>query len=148
VKRALIIVDHGSRLEEANRMLERLAGHLRRLSGQAVHVAHMELAEPSIAQAFDAAVAGGAEFVFVFPCLVAPGRHSRRDIPAQCAAAAARHPGLKWHCSGPIGADEMLARLILDRLERCAAGDYRCEDCPDFPECREEPGDAPARPAE
>ncbi len=140
MKQALIIVDHGSRLAEANRALERLAGHVHRLSGQPVYVAHMELAEPSIAQAFDAAVADGAEFIFVFPCFVAPGRHSRRDIPAQCAAAAARHPGPGWHCSGPIGADEMLARLIVERLNRCAARGYRCEDCPDTSWCREDTG--------
>lgn len=125
MKRALIIVDHGSRLAEANDVLEGVAKMLRGMTGDAVYTAHMELAGPTVAEAFDAAVSGGADHVFIFPYFLAPGRHSRQDIPQMCAEAAARHPGVRWHCSGPIGLEFSMGELILRRLQGCPAGDYR-----------------------
>jgi sirohydrochlorin ferrochelatase len=124
MKRALIIVDHGSRLAEANDLLEDVARMLRDATTDRVYTAHMELAEPTIGQAFDAAVADGADHVFIFPYFLAPGRHSRQDIPRMCAAAAAKHPGVRWHCGGPIGLDPALTELILRRVQDCEAGDY------------------------
>lgn len=136
MKRAIIIVDHGSVREAANRMLEDVAGLLRARTTEPVYPAHMELAEPTIAQAFDAAVAEGADFVFIFPYFLSPGRHSREDIPRMCAEAAARHPGVGWHCSGPIGLDPLMADLILHRLGECERQEMRCDDCPDAAVCR------------
>ena len=136
MNRAVIIVDHGSKLAAANQMLESLAGQVQRLTTDAVYFAHMDLAEPTIEQAFDAAVAGGADTVFVFPYFLAPGRHSREDIPRMAAQAAARHPGLRWHCSGPIGLDKMLAQLIVRRVRRREQHEYTCDECPDVNYCR------------
>src|SRR5687768_7594592 len=114
MKRAIIIVDHGSIRSAANEMLEDLAAMLRAETSDRVYTAHMELAAPTLEQAFDAAAAGGADFIFVFPYFLAPGRHSREDIPRMCAEAAARHPNLQWHCSGPIGLDRIMVDLILE----------------------------------
>lgn len=136
MRRALIIVDHGSKIEAANRMLESLAEQVQRLTTDRVYFAHMELAEPTVARAFEWAVNDGADHVFVFPYFLAPGRHSREDIPRLCAEAAARFPGLAWHCSGPIGLDKMLAQLIVHRVRRCEQHEYSCEECPDLGHCR------------
>jgi len=55
---ALILVDHGSRFQGANDMLLDVVEMVRRLSGLTrVYPAHMELAEPSIRQAFERASA-------------------------------------------------------------------------------------------
>ena len=123
--RALIIVDHGSQVPAANRMLEELAEQVQQLTTDAVYAAHMELAAPSVGEAFDKAVAAGADFIFVFPYFLAPGRHSREDIPRLCAEAAARHPSVEWHCAGPIGLDTMLAQLIVHRVRRCEQNEYQ-----------------------
>ena len=69
---ALVLVDHGSRLASANEMLEPLAAMVRKIQPLPVYIAHMELAEPTIQQAFDAAVENGARFVFVFPYFLSP----------------------------------------------------------------------------
>ena len=50
--KALILVDHGSRRPEAHAHAEWLADRVReRRPGLAVHVAHLEIAEPSIQSA-------------------------------------------------------------------------------------------------
>jgi sirohydrochlorin ferrochelatase len=135
MSRAIIIADHGSRREEAKRMLDALADQLRAQSDARVYAAHMEIVEPTIAQAFDAAVADGADFVFIFPCFLTPGRHSREDIPKLCAEAAARHPDIRYHCSGPVGLDPLLAQLILNRVQHCERNGWTCIDCPDAGIC-------------
>jgi sirohydrochlorin ferrochelatase len=133
--RAIIIVDHGSRRDEANRMLDVLADQVRQITADCVYVAHMEIAEPTITEAFDAAVADGADFVFVFPYFLSPGQHSRGDIPRMAADAAARHPGIEYHCSGPVGLDPIMAELILNRIQRCERNEWSCIDCPDSGIC-------------
>ena len=130
MKRALIIVDHGSRLEDANAMLGDVAGLLGSMTTVKVYAAHMDLAEPTIGQAFDQAVADGAQHIFIFPYFLSPGRHSREDIPRMCAEAAAKHPSVEWHCSGPFGPDPMLGDLILRRMGECETNAYECSRCP------------------
>jgi sirohydrochlorin ferrochelatase len=133
--RAIIIVDHGSRREAANRMLDDVADMLRKQTSDLVYPAHMDLVSPSVEEAFDAAVAGGADFVYIFPYFLSPGRHSREDIPWMCAEAAREHPGVKWHVAGPIGLDPMIAQLILARVEHCEAQGFKCETCPNVEVC-------------
>ena len=84
----VIIVDHGSRRRESNEMLhEATARFAAQSEFSIVEPAHMELAEPSIAQAFDRCVSRGATEVIVFPYFLSPGRHWTEDIPRLAAAA-------------------------------------------------------------
>ena len=67
----------------------------------------MELAEPSLASAFDRCVAAGASIVAIAPYFLGPGSHWDRDIPALAAAAAAGTPvsvGWSRRRSDPDGA--------------------------------------------
>jgi sirohydrochlorin ferrochelatase len=135
MSRALIIIDHGSQRNEANVMLKSMAELLRTMTADRVYAAHMELASPTLAEAFEQAVREGANDLFVFPYFLSPGRHSREDIPRMCAEAASQHPGVRWHCSGPIGLDRMMAELVLERVKRCEEHDFRCDQCPESLTC-------------
>tara|TARA_B100001750_G_scaffold238898_1_gene246141 strand:- start:2917 stop:3285 length:369 start_codon:yes stop_codon:yes gene_type:complete len=115
VRTALLLVDHGSRRAAANENLAAVAKLARERMGPGaiVEVAHMELAEPTIAQAFDACVAAGAESVVVFPWFLADGRHAREDIPRLVAEAAAKHPGVERRVTGPFGPHALLVEAAL-----------------------------------
>lgn len=134
-RRAIIVVDHGSKLDSANDMLNTVVEQVRSRSNEPVYPAHMDMAEPSLRQAFATAVAEGAEFIFIFPYFLSPGRHSREDIPKLCAAAAADYPTIEWHCAGPIGPDPIMAELIWSRVQRCESDRYNCNACPDRTWC-------------
>jgi sirohydrochlorin ferrochelatase len=115
---ALVLVDHGSRSEASNASLVAVAREVAELaSGRFVAVipCHMEIAPPSIADAFDTAVAAGAELVVVALYFLAPGRHSEIDVPQLAAEAAARHAGLAYAVTSSLGPDETLSRLVLAR---------------------------------
>ena len=118
MKRAVLLVDHGSRRPESNAQLEALAERVReRMPERLVAVAHMELAAPSIADAIDACVAGGVEEIVVHPYFLGPGNHTREDIPRLVAGAGARHPGLRIEITEPLGLHEGLVDVVVARVE-------------------------------
>ena len=124
--KAILLVDHGSRLAEANAQLEKLADHARgRLPGWLVWTAHLEVVEPDVPTAIDACVAGGAEQLVIAPYFLSPGRHTKRDLPKLIAAARARHPGVAIALAEPLGFDERIATVAIERA--LAASEHRSE---------------------
>lgn len=116
----VVVVDHGSRRAESNALLLEVVEMFRGQSGlPIVEPAHMELAEPSIAQAFSSCVERGAELVVVFPYFLAPGRHWSQDIPALSAAAAENHPGVRHMVTSPLGLHELMGQVMQRRIEQC-----------------------------
>ena len=123
----LVIVDHGSRRQAANDMLLEVVAMFKRVANAGiVEPAHMEIAEPTIAQAFDECVAQGATLVIVHPYFLSPGRHSTTDIPTLTAAAAARHPNIPFHVTEPLGLDEKIVQVIQQRISECLKSDLHC----------------------
>ena len=115
--KAILLVDHGSRLEEANQMLISMADLVQQMAGSEVIVrpAHMELAEPSIKSGFDNCVEAGATEIVVFPYMLSPGKHSTRDIPRLVAEVATAHPDVTWSVTPAFGIHEKLGEIILGR---------------------------------
>jgi sirohydrochlorin ferrochelatase len=119
----IILVDHGSRVASANEEFELLVRELGRRKGLAiVEPAHMEIAPPTIADAFERAVAAGADEILVHPYFLAMGRHASEDVPAQCAAAAARWPHVRWSLTAPIGSSPIVFDAISERIDNARAG--------------------------
>ena len=117
---AILLVDHGSRRTEANALVEEVAAAVRK-SHPDWHVAfaHLELAPPDVPTGLDACVAAGAKTVVVHPYFLGPGRHSRDDLPALLADARARHPGVEFVLSEPLGPHPKLTEVVLDRIAAC-----------------------------
>lgn len=115
--KGILIVDHGSRLSDANDMLREMAELIQTMAGSDVIVryAHMELAEPDIGQAFADCVRAGATDVTVFPYMLSPGRHSTADIPRLVTAAARAFPHVTFNVTPAFGLHEKLAQVVLER---------------------------------
>lgn len=139
----IIIVDHGSRRRESNEMLKVAA---ERFAAQSQYViveaAHMELAEPTIAQAFDRCVTRGASEIVVFPYFLSPGRHWTEDIPALVESAAERHSNIHWLVTAPFGLHPGMLEIINDRIQYClrhAQADQEsggCDVCENSDRCQ------------
>ena len=114
---AIVLVDHGSRRPEANAQLESLAQRLRAREPETlVLTAHLELAEPSIADALAACARARVDEVVLLPWFLAAGRHTRDDIPRQVAEAQAAYPQLRVRIGAPLGLDDKLVELALQRV--------------------------------
>ena len=132
MRSAIIIVDHGSRLAESNRMLEELAALFAnrfKQSYDVVEPAHMELAEPSIATAYARCAARGAKRIIVLPFFLGPGRHWTQDIPRLAAEAAQKSPGTRYHIAQTLGIDDLILELLDKRATWCVDHDLSCENC-------------------
>ncbi len=112
----VLLVAHGSRLASANEAHEQLCTAVSERADLEVRPAFLELAEPSIPDAIDAAVSDGARTVRVLPHFLHLGRHLREDIPQLVEAAAGRHAGtatvvLEGHTGAHDGMVQLLAEL-------------------------------------
>jgi sirohydrochlorin ferrochelatase len=118
---AFLLIDHGSRRAEANVLLDEVVALVRhRLGPQAVvEPAHMEIAEPTIAQGFARCVAQGATAIVAHPFMLAPGRHVSEDLPRLLAQAAATHQGVRFVMADSLGAHSGVIDAVVDRC--CAA---------------------------
>jgi sirohydrochlorin ferrochelatase len=115
----IIIVDHGSRSTESNRLLHELVDRFVRMYGERypiVEPAHMEVTPPSISQAFARCVARGADEIVVCPFFLGPGKHWQQDIP-RLATEAAEIFEVKHHVlAAPLGLDELMLKLLDKRI--------------------------------
>lgn len=137
----IVIVDHGSRRDKSNRRHELFVSDWRARRGYPiVEPAHMELAAPSIGDAFDACVAEGATTVIIAPYFLWPGNHWDRDIPALAAHAASRHRNVRYLVTAPLGPHPLLMDIVEDRIRYCldhvAGGVSECELCAGTARCR------------
>ncbi|CAN4082417.1 unnamed protein product [Withania somnifera] len=113
----VIIVDHGSRRKDSNLMLNEFVAMFReRTNYPIVEPAHMELAEPSIRDAFSSCVQQGARRVIVSPFFLSPGRHWNQDIPSLTAEVAKEHPGVSYVITAPLGLHELLVVRLFSFL--------------------------------
>lgn len=116
-KTGLLIIDHGSRRPDANRVVRQVAAMVRAKSGfRIVQHAHMELAEPTIRQGFETCVAAGVDAIVVQPYFLGPGRHSSSDIPRMVGEVARKHPRVTVRLGAPLGPHPKMGELILERI--------------------------------
>ena len=124
---AVILVDHGSRREESNQLLLEVVDAFRQQSHwKIVEPAHMELAEPSIATAFQRCVERGGELLIVVPYFLGPGKHWKSDIPRLAAEAARACGGVRHLVTAPLGLHPLLLRVIDERIAESIG---RSADC-------------------
>ena len=116
-RRALLLIDHGSRRAQANALLDDVTElvKLRLGTGSIVEPAHMELAKPNIAEGFARCVEQGATRVIVHPFMLAPGRHVSEDLPRLVAEAAEAHEGVAFVMAEPLGSHPGVIDAVVDR---------------------------------
>ena len=120
--KALIIIDHGSKVEEANKMLSLIAEKLKDRNNTGygiIEYCHMELASPTLEDAFRECIRNGAKEIVVHPYFLVPGRHSKSDIPGMVNKLIGNYPGVKCTVSEPLGLHDKIIDVILERAQSC-----------------------------
>jgi len=115
-KQALIIIDHGSKVQQANDMVFDVVALISKKEPHLiVEGAHMELADPCINTAIDACVAQGATHIIAQPFMLSPGRHATRDIPSIVRKHAQQYPHVTIETGTHLGVHEKIADVLLER---------------------------------
>lgn len=116
--KALILVDHGSKVDEANTVVEKLAELIRSDTDSKFDIiehCHMELAPPTIRDAFNKCVNLGATTIVIHPYFLVPGRHSKSDIPSMVEEASREYPHVRHIVTEPLGIHEKIIDVILEK---------------------------------
>ena len=119
----VLLVAHGSRNPAAGVEHERLCVAVQALldaeHGDAprpqVRAAYLEITEPDIPSAIDAAAADGATTIRLLPHFLSPGNHVAVDLPRIAEESTARHPGIRIELMEHLGADPALVALLARR---------------------------------
>ncbi len=128
-RRAVLLVDHGSRRNQANALLDEVVALVKqRLGpGSIVEPAHMEMADPTIAQAFARCVDQGATMVVVHPFMLAPGRHVTEDLPCSIDEAAKAHSGVAFVMAAPLGSHVGIIDAVIERCQAALSDSERAD---------------------
>eukprot|EP01038_Epipyxis_sp_PR26KG_P012666 gene12666-16981_t len=114
----IIIVDHGSKKEEANLNLLQIVDRFKQRSNYPiVEAAHMEMAEPCIETAFKKCVEQGANHIICHPYFLSKGKHVQTDIPNLLELASKEYPHIKCTITDPIGMQDSILDLIGSSIE-------------------------------
>jgi len=120
--KALILIDHGSKVEEANLMLPLITKRIKERSDSGFNIieyCHMELASPTLEDAVSMCIDKGADEITVHPYFLVPGRHSKTDIPNMVNDILKKYPGIRCKISEPLGFHDKLLDVIIERSRSC-----------------------------
>jgi sirohydrochlorin cobaltochelatase len=117
--KALIMIAHGSRREDANAEFISLVKRVRiAATSKCDFVEHcfLEIASPSLAEAMEYVIAKGARTISIFPYFLNSGNHVLRDIPETVDRLTNQYP----HCTMTLlpyfgtfeGITELISRQI------------------------------------
>ncbi len=125
---AVVLIGHGSTLPYNKEMLEELGKRIEmRGIFKAVKVAFMQLNSPSIEEVLRDLAQDGMRTIVALPVFLADGAHTKEDIPEKLKTAfegAWEDLGrdVKLTYAKPIGADERLVDILLDRVIEATKG--------------------------
>ncbi|GJQ09553.1 hypothetical protein GpartN1_g1344.t1 [Galdieria partita] len=115
-QRAIILIDHGSTLPEANDQIAKVASLVaKRCPNIFVTFAHMELAKPDLKEAFTCCVENNARSIVICPFFLFPGRHSTVDIPRMAKDCSSQFNDVTCRVVEPLGVHEKLVDIVLER---------------------------------
>ena len=117
-KKALLIIDHGSKKEEANLMLfDVVQAMQKKRPDLIIEGAHMELAKPNIEDGINQCIQKGARHIVAQPFMLSPGRHTTEDIPNIVHKIAEKHPNIHIKTAKHFGLHKKIIDILLDAAE-------------------------------
>ena len=119
--KALIIIAHGSRRQEANNEIVNLTNSVEKIAGNEYGlVAHafLELAKPTLLQSIENVINQGATDITIMPYFLNSGNHVTRDIPKILETAQKKYPDCTLRMAAYIGMIEEMPELILSQSKQ------------------------------
>ena len=120
---AVVLIGHGSKLPYNKEVLEELGKRIEmRGIFKAARVAFMQLNSPSIEDVLRELAEDGTKRIVALPVFLADGVHTTEDIPEKLKIAfegawANLGRDIKLVYAKPIGADERIVDILLDRVK-------------------------------
>ena len=115
---AVLLIAHGSRRQEANDDLLRLADAVRKRDRyQTVEVAYLEIADPTIPEGARRCIEQGACRILMLPYFLSAGAHVVNDLMRHQQELASEFPDVSIELCRPLGLHPLLIEVVLQRLD-------------------------------
>lgn len=112
---AIVFFCHGARAASWREPFDRIVADVRAAQpGRRVELAFLELMSPSLPETVDALAREGARAIHVVPLFLAPGSHTREDLPALLAAAGRRWPAVAFTSTSTLTESPVIRAAIVD----------------------------------
>lgn len=115
--KALLIIAHGSRKTSSNDEIIAVVAKVKQrveANYSSVHVAFLELAEPSIEDSIKTCVLEGAKSIIILPYFLALGKHVSRDIPEIIKKQQQIYPDIEMVLTDHLGSQIGIIGLLSD----------------------------------
>ncbi|MEW6379071.1 MAG: precorrin-8X methylmutase [bacterium] len=117
MKKAALLLGHGSRIQKANESLYSIAEMVKSKSGLAiVKPVFLQFASPGLLEGIEYCLAQGVEEILVHPYFLYTGAHVLQDIPAMIESIRQDHPSVRIRLTPPLGVHDKLVDIVLERL--------------------------------
>jgi sirohydrochlorin ferrochelatase len=119
MKKAIIILGHGSRGGGDDAALKRIAEELQQSAGETIiEYAFLQYAQPSADAALDRCIAQGAKKIVIIPLFMQDGGHVTRDVPAFVDKARSLHPECDIRSTDYVGAHPLMTQIVMDLVNK------------------------------
>jgi precorrin-8X/cobalt-precorrin-8 methylmutase len=118
MKKAVLLLGHGSRIREANESLYPIAEMVKSKSSLAiVKPVFLQFASPTLLEGIGYCLAQGVDEIIIHPYFLYSGAHVLQDIPAMIEKIRQNHPAVRIRLTPPLGIHDRLAEIVLERLQ-------------------------------
>ena len=115
--KGVLVIAHGSRAKETEVVLDSIVSSVKaKLPDIHLECAFMEFSERTIEKGISALAAKGVTEIKIAPYFLFTGIHIKKDIPHMIAECSAIFPGINIIMGEPLGADDRLADILVDRI--------------------------------
>ena len=118
-KLALLVVAHGSRVEQSNQEVINLTKDVSKNAKSFSFVSHafLEIAEPNIPKGIEHCIKAGSEKILILPYFLSAGRHVTEDIPNIIDEFQTKYPKVTIKLLPYFGQHEQVATILGDIAE-------------------------------
>ncbi|HBN75714.1 MAG TPA: cobalamin biosynthesis protein CbiX [Planctomycetaceae bacterium] len=114
---AILLIAHGSRRQQANDDLFKLAEMVRKARPDSVvESSFLELTEPTIPQGVEKCVASGAKRVLMFPYFLSAGIHVVEDLEEFRESFTEKWPDVEFIVCPHLGLHPLMVEIVFDRI--------------------------------
>ena len=116
--KGVLVIAHGSRAKETEIALETILSMVKlKLPETVIELAFMDFSERTIEKGIAVLASRGITEIKIVPYFLFMGIHLKEDIPRIAAQYAADFPELNITMGEPLGIDERLADILVDRIK-------------------------------
>ena len=121
MKPALIILAHGSKREETKQTLAEISAMVKAKGDYSIiEETYLQFCKPTLNDAVAKLTSQGITKIVIVPYFLFKGIHNTEDIPEELNKIKAENPGLEIFFAEPLGIDERLAQIVLERAQEAS----------------------------